>query len=126
MEAPDSGFRSDAISRDVARHYLNPETIAEMCCCQQNGGLQRCRALSRNLLCNQAIGRDLSEVLRVAISSPRPLQIESGALRGGKAEGVLACLDGTAIPVEETSTMIRDDRGRVIGSVIAIREIAPR
>ena len=73
-----------------------------------------------------AIGHELGEVLRVSISSPRPLDTESGPLRGGTAEGVLACRDGSAILVEETSTTIRDDRGRVIGSVIAIRELSPR
>lgn len=73
-----------------------------------------------------AIGHELGEVLRVSISPPRPLDTESGPLRGGKAEGVLACLDGSSILVEETSTTIRDDRGRVIGSVIAIRELSSR
>jgi PAS domain S-box-containing protein len=77
-------------------------------------------------LADDAIGRELGEVLRVSISSPRPLDTESGPLRGGKAEGVLDCLNGTALLIEETSTTIRDDRGRVIGSVIAIREISPR
>src|ERR1700691_1192425 len=49
-----------------------------------------------------AIGRELGEVLRVSISTPRPLDSESGPLRGGKAEGVLDCLDGTAVLIEET------------------------
>jgi PAS domain S-box-containing protein len=75
---------------------------------------------------DHAIGRELGEVLRVSISPPRPLDTESGILRGGKAEGVLVCRDGTEIPVEETSTTIRNSRGKVIGSVIAIREISPR
>jgi PAS domain S-box-containing protein len=75
---------------------------------------------------DDAIGRELGEVLRVSISSPRPLDTESGPLRGGRAEGVLDCLDGTAVLIEETSATIRDDRGRVIGSVIAIREILPQ
>jgi PAS domain S-box-containing protein len=73
-----------------------------------------------------AIGREVGEVLRVSISTPRPLGTDSGPLRGGKAEGVLTSRDGTAILVEETSTTIRDDGGKVIGSVIAIREISPR
>jgi len=75
---------------------------------------------------DKAFGREVGEVLRVSISSPRPLGAESGALRGGKAEGVLACLDGSTILIEESSTTIRDDHGKVIGSVIAIREISPR
>ena len=75
---------------------------------------------------DHAKGREVGEVLRVSISSPQPLVTESGPLRGGKAEGVLASRDGTAIPVEETSATIRDDRGKVIGSVIAVRELAPR
>ena len=68
----------------------------------------------------QAIGREVGEVLRVSISSPTPLGTESGNLRGGKAEGVLACLDGTTILIEESSTTIRDDHGKVIGSMRAL------
>jgi diguanylate cyclase len=73
---------------------------------------------------DQAIGRELGEVLRVSISSAHPLATESSVSRGGKAEGVLACLDGSQIHIEERSTMLRDDRGKVIGSVVAIRKIA--
>jgi PAS domain S-box-containing protein len=72
----------------------------------------------------EAVGRDLAEVLPVSISASQPLRAERGALQGGIAQGVLVCRDGREVPIQESSTTIRDDHGRVIGSVIAIREIA--
>jgi PAS domain S-box-containing protein len=62
---------------------------------------------------DEAIGRELSEVVQVSISSPE-------SVRSGKAHGLLRNRGGTEIPIEETSTMIRDENGKVIGSVVTI------
>jgi PAS domain S-box-containing protein len=71
----------------------------------------------------QAIGRELSEVLRVSLTSePRPLAGEQSSAAGGKAEGVLITRDGREVSIEERSTTIRDERGCVIGTVIGLRE----
>ena len=70
---------------------------------------------------DQAIGRELHEVLQVSILSPQPLRSESGSLRGGIAQATLIRRDRTEVSIEETSSPIRDDTGRVIGAVITIR-----
>ena len=70
-----------------------------------------------------AIGRELTEVLRVSLTTgPRPLSVNHDASGGGTAEGVLISRDGREVLIEENSTTIRDEQGRVIGTVIAIRE----
>jgi hypothetical protein len=48
--------------------------------------------------------------------------MDPSAPAGGKAEGVLVTRDGRELSIEEQSTTIRDDQGRVIGTVIGIRE----
>ena len=74
-----------------------------------------------------AIGRELAEVLRVSITAPpRPLPSGERLSGGGVAEGVLCSLDGRELPIEESSTTIRDDAGKVVGSVVAIRDITAR
>lgn len=70
---------------------------------------------------DQALGRELHEVLQVSISAPQPLRSEAGALRGGMAHATLTRRDGSEVSIEETSSPIRDDTGRVIGAVITIR-----
>ena len=67
-------------------------------------------------IADDAIGRPLSEVLPVSISSPE-------SIRGGRAQGTLRHRAGKEIPIEESSTTIRNDSGKVIGSVIAIRAV---
>ena len=70
-----------------------------------------------------AIGRELAEVVRFSLTaSPRPLSSSSPSTGGGTAEGILIARDGNEIAVEENSTTIRDEHGRVLGTVIAIRE----
>lgn len=70
-----------------------------------------------------AIGRELTDVLRVSLTAgPRPLSLNYDASGGGTAEGVLTSRDGREVLIEENSTTIRDGQGRVIGTVIAIRE----
>ena len=70
-----------------------------------------------------AIGRELAEVLRVSLTAnPRPLSDSSEPTSGGMAVGRLIARDGREIAVEENSTTIRDERGRVLGTVISIRE----
>jgi PAS domain S-box-containing protein len=74
-----------------------------------------------------AIGHDLAEVLRVSITTPpRPLPSGERVSGGGVAEGVLSARDGRKVPIEESSTTIRDAQGKVVGSVIAVREISER
>ena len=73
----------------------------------------------------EAVGRDLADVLRVSLAgTPDPLPSSTPLFGGGRAEGWLTTRDGRRIAIEESSTTIRDDDGRVIGSVIAVREIA--
>ncbi len=70
-----------------------------------------------------AVGRELTEVLRVSLTTgPRPLSLSHSASGGGTAEGVLTSRDGREVFIEENSTTIRDEQGRVIGTVIAIRD----
>jgi PAS domain S-box-containing protein len=64
-------------------------------------------------IADEAVGRRLSEVVSVSISAP-------GLIRGGRAQGVLHHRAGKEIPIEESSTTIRNEKGKVIGSVIAI------
>lgn len=74
-----------------------------------------------------AIGRELAEVLRVSITTPpRPLPSDEHLSGGGVAEGVLFTPDGREVPIEESSTTIRNEEGRVVGSVIALRDITDR
>ena len=75
----------------------------------------------------EATGRDLADVLRVSLAGdPNPLPADAPLFGGGRAEGWLSARDGRRVAIEESSTTIRDDRGSVIGSVIAIRELAER
>ncbi len=70
---------------------------------------------------DEALGRELAEILRVSITAgPRP--ISAAPAGGGTAQGVLTSRTGREIAIEENSTTIRNDRGSVIGAVIAIRE----
>lgn len=61
----------------------------------------------------EAIGRPLSEVVSISISGPE-------LIRGGRAQGLLRHRAGKKIPIEESSTTIRNEKGKVIGSVVAI------
>lgn len=68
-------------------------------------------------IADEAIGRALSEVVSVSISAPE-------LIRGGRAQGVLHHRAGKEVPIEESSTTIRNEEGKVIGSVIAIGAVA--
>jgi PAS domain S-box-containing protein len=68
-------------------------------------------------IADQAIGRTLSEVVSVSMSAPE-------LIRDGRAQGVLHHRAGKEIPIEESSTTIRNEKGKVIGSVIAIGAMA--
>ena len=71
----------------------------------------------------EAIGRELAQVVPVAIhAAPRPLSTDHDAAGGGIAEGTLTNRFGDKVVIQESSTTIRDEDGRVIGTVIAIRE----
>ena len=75
----------------------------------------------------EAAGRTLSDVVRVSLpSEPRALSTGAVPTSGGTAQGMLVARDGTRIAVEETSTLIRDPDGTVIGVVIAIRDVSNR
>ena len=75
----------------------------------------------------EAAGRELAEVLRVSLPSmPRASVTGNEDPGGGTAQGVLVTRDGRQIQVEESSTLIRDDAGTVIGTVIAIRDVSAR
>jgi PAS domain S-box-containing protein len=71
-------------------------------------------------MADEAIGRELHEVLRVTISTPQPLRTPLGSLRGGTAQGRLIRRDRSELSIEETSSPIRAE-GKVIGAVITIR-----
>jgi PAS domain S-box-containing protein len=68
-------------------------------------------------IANEAIGRTLSEVVSVSISAPE-------LIRDGRAQGVLHHRGGKEVPIEESSTTIRNKKGKVIGSVISIGAMA--
>ena len=75
----------------------------------------------------EATGRELAEVLRVSLPTlPRASVTGHEDVSGGTAQGVLVTRDGREIQVEESSTLIRDDAGSVIGTVIAIRDVSAR
>jgi two-component system, cell cycle sensor histidine kinase and response regulator CckA len=75
----------------------------------------------------EALGRELAQIVPVSIPAPpRPLAADDRHSGGGIAQGILITRDGRRMPIEESSTTIRDEAGRVIGSVLAIREIAER
>jgi two-component system, cell cycle sensor histidine kinase and response regulator CckA len=75
----------------------------------------------------EAAGRELSDVLRVSLPSiPRAFSVDHEGATGGTAQGMLVTRDGREIRVEESSTLIRDDGGAVIGTVIAIRKVGTR
>jgi PAS domain S-box-containing protein len=76
---------------------------------------------------DEALGRDLAQIVQVSIAGqPRPLAADARQARGGIAQGVLMTRDGRRVPIEESSRTIRDETGRVVGSVLAIRERAER
>jgi two-component system, cell cycle sensor histidine kinase and response regulator CckA len=74
---------------------------------------------------SEAIGHELFDVLPVSKSVLQSSFPDAGfAPNGGNAEGVLLCRTGAEVQIHETSTTIRDDNSRVIGSVIAFRRIS--
>jgi two-component system, cell cycle sensor histidine kinase and response regulator CckA len=78
-------------------------------------------------MADEALGRDLAQIVQVSIAGqPRPLAADDRQTRGGIAQGVLMTRDGRRVPIEESSTTIRDEAGRVVGSVLAIRERTER
>ena len=78
-------------------------------------------------MADEALGRDLAQIVQVSIAGqPRPLAADDRQTRGGIAQGVLMTRDGRRVPIEESSTTIRDESGRVVGSVLAIRERTER
>ncbi len=74
----------------------------------------------------EAAGRELADVLRVSLPSVPRAFAGPQEPSGGRAEGVLVTRDGREVRVEESSTLIRDDAGAVIGTVIAIRDVGAR
>ena len=76
----------------------------------------------------EAAGRTLSDVAPGLAARRRRGRSATGAVptSGGTAQGMLVARDGTRIAVEETSTLIRDPDGTVIGVVIAIRDVSNR
>ena len=75
----------------------------------------------------EAAGRILSDVLRVSLpSEPRAFNTGAAPATGGTAQGILVTRDGRRVSVEESSTLIRESDGTVIGIVIAIRDLSTR
>jgi two-component system, cell cycle sensor histidine kinase and response regulator CckA len=75
----------------------------------------------------EAAGRILSDVLRVSLpSEPRAFNTGAAPASGGTAQGILVTRDGRRVSVEESSTLIRESDGTVIGIVIAIRDLSTR
>lgn len=75
----------------------------------------------------QAAGLETAEVLKLQYSLP-PADIAQQRLARGNAalEATLTSGQGVEIPVEESKTSIHDDEGRVVGTVMAIRDISER
>lgn len=75
----------------------------------------------------EAAGRETAEILTVKYSlSPAEVEDQRLAPRNIALEGELISKQGIEIPVEERSTAIHDDEGRVVGTVMAIRDISER
>jgi two-component system, cell cycle sensor histidine kinase and response regulator CckA len=75
----------------------------------------------------EAAGRVLSDVLRVSLpSEPRAFSTGGALASGGTAQGILVARDGTRVAIEESSTLIRESDGTVIGIVLAIRDLSTR
>ena len=75
----------------------------------------------------EAAGRQTAEVLKVEYLQP-PSEIERQRSGQGNLaqEGLLISTRGIEIPVEEHKTSIHDDEGRVVGTVMALRDISER
>ncbi len=73
----------------------------------------------------QAAGRQIGDVLKLEYSL---VAAEAARLTQGNIalEGALISRHGIEIPVEEHKTAIHDDEGRVVGTVMAIRDISER
>lgn len=81
---------------------------------------------------NEALGKRVTEVFRV-VPEERPFFTENPAmrtLRGNAgvdlARSLLITKDGTEIPIEGSSALIRDDIGNVDGVVLIFRDISDR
>jgi PAS domain S-box-containing protein len=75
----------------------------------------------------EAAGRQVAEVLSVKYSLPPDEAVRQRLAQANVAmEGVLISRQGIEIPVEERTTAIHDDLGRVVGMVMAIRDITER
>lgn len=75
----------------------------------------------------EAAGLQTAEMLKVEYSVSGA-EVERQRLERGNValEGMLISRQGSEIPVEERSTAIHDDEGRVVGTVMAIRDISER
>jgi len=75
----------------------------------------------------QAAGHQSAEVLKLEYSLV-PDEVAHQRLAHGNIalEGALISKQGIEIPVEERRTAIHDDEGRVVGTVMAIRDISER
>jgi PAS domain S-box-containing protein len=76
---------------------------------------------------DEATGRELGSVLRVTMTEgPRPPDEDDSSSAARVARSTLLTRDGRRLRIIESSTTIRSDAGKVIGTVIAIRELPAR
>jgi two-component system sensor histidine kinase EvgS len=78
----------------------------------------------------EVIGRSASLLVPAALAARGELAVirdrlyEDGVVRGYQTERLRA--DGSAVPVELTQTLLRDDHGQIVGSSVILRDIRAR
>ena len=80
-----------------------------------------------------ASGRELNEVFRtVNVTTHRPVEtpvnktLREVAVTGLPDHTLLIARDGTERPIDDSAAPIRDDRGKIIGTVIVFRDVTER
>ena len=70
--------------------------------------------------------RIVDETVRRPVESSMTRAIREGALATSSPQTILIHKDGTERPIDESAAPIRDDYGRVIGSVLIFRDVSER
>ncbi len=80
---------------------------------------------------DEAAGRPLTEVFRIinettraTVENPALRAIREGAIVGLANHTLLLTRDGNEVPIDDSAAPIRDDSGKVIGSVLVFRDIS--
>jgi two-component system cell cycle sensor histidine kinase/response regulator CckA len=81
----------------------------------------------------EALGRELPEVFHIvkeqtgeAVESPASKVLKEGGVVGLANHTVLIARDGTRRPIDDSGAPIRDDDGKIVGVVLAFRDVSER